>query len=40
MAINMQSPHDVDIKNSDIDFTLESPNGSLGNEDNVNKYTL
>lgn len=38
MTINIQSPYEADIKNSDIDFTLESPKGSLGNKDNASKY--
>lgn len=38
MAVNIQSPYEVDIKNSHIDFTLESPKGSLGNKDNAGKY--
>lgn len=33
VAINIQSPYEVDIQNSDTDFTLETPKGSLGNKD-------
>lgn len=38
MVVNIQSPQEVAIKNSDINFTLESPQGTLGNKDNAGKY--
>ena len=40
MAINIQSPQEVDIKNSGINFILESPKGRLGNKDNAGKYQV
>lgn len=38
MAVNIQSPYEVDIKNSDKDFTLESPKDGLRKKDNAGKY--
>lgn len=38
MPVNIQSPYEEDIENSDKDFTLETPNSSLANKDNVSKH--